>query len=200
MFGSPLINEGFENLDTNPGDAVCLSNTSETANFSSYINQCRKSIDTSRANNFFSKSIAHYKGIFQQLRAQFDNLIISGDSQSTLASLSGNTEITVDGQINSLTKRREELIYQVKKTRNESQSHDKMFLDDIMHKKEKKELYPTLQDFALGLFIFGWVLMSCVLIFIRASSPGGGWLAGIFTFFILLIISIFLYTLLLYVA
>ena len=221
MFGSPLLNEGFEDsskesilpsvlpsskptvtddLNTKSGDAICLPKTTQTGEFINYINICRKDLDTSRSRNFFSQSIDKYKNMFQQLRAQYDNLIISGDSQNSLSNLTGNTSSSVNGQITSLTKKREELMYQVKKTQNEAQSHDRMFLDDIMHKKEKKELYPTLQDFALGLFVFGWVLISCVLIFIRATSPGGGLIAGIITFILLLIVSILVYGLLLYVA
>ena len=208
MYGY-LLNEGFQNpntleanvqLNTDNRDASCLERTAETTSFNSYINKCRNSIDSSRADNFFSKTSAQYKDIFQGLRAQYDNLIISGDSQDTMASLSGNTHTVVSSQIGSLEKKREELIFEVKKTQNEAQSSDRMFLDDIMHQKDKKELYPTLQDFALGVFIFGWFLMICVLVFVRSVSPGGGLLAGFFTLLLLLIISLCLYGLLLYAA
>ena len=187
-------------LDTTQGDAICLANTSQTTDFGNYINTCRKAMDTSRANNFFSRSSSDFKALFQQLRAQYDDLIVMGDSQNSLASLSGNNQQGVSDQIKSLTKKKEELTYEVKRLQSEAQSSDKMFLDDIMHRQEKQELYPSIQDFALGLFVFGWIVMSCVLIYVRGTSSGGGVLPGFITFLLLLIVSMCLYGILSYVA
>jgi hypothetical protein len=187
-------------LDKNQGDSICLANTTQTADFGAYINTCRKALDTSRVNNFFSKTSSEFKGLFQQLRAQYDNLIVMGDSQNSLASLSGNNQQGVSDQIKSLTKKKEELTYEVKKLQSQAQSSDKMFLDDIMHRQEKQEVFPSIQDFALGLFVFGWIMMSFVLIYVRGTSPGGGILPGFITFLLLLIVSMCLYGILSYVA
>ena len=181
-------------------DATCLVNSSETSNFNQYVAKCRQSIDTSRANNFFSQSISQFKDIFQQLRSQYDNLIVSGDSQNTMATLSGNTMDGVNKQLRSLKKEKDELLYKVKKEQNQAQSADRMFLDDIMHGKEQEQVYPSLQDFSLGLFFFGWIVMCFVLMYIRGTSPGGGVMAVLMTFMLLVVISGALYSLLSYIA
>ena len=101
-----------------------------------------------------------------------------------------NANLLLDGTI----------LEEIKKNRLISESSDKAFLEDIMHKVPRQELTPSLQDGSLAFFWFGWLMMVFTLTYVRWSSPGGGVFAGLTTLFILTIISVCLHSLLLYVA
>jgi len=177
-------------------NAKCLINSNETKTFNDYLNSCRKPEDTTRANNFFSESIINYKSIFQGLRAQYTDLITAANSQNSILSLSGNTTPGVDTQIEGLQKKKEKLKQEIQHYQGTSESSNRMFLEDIMHGTPKAEMFPSLQDISLGLFIFGWVTICIILVLVRWKSPGGTWRAGIFTLILLILVTLCLYALL----
>lgn len=187
-------------MATNQANAICLSNSQETQTFNDYMSRCRTLADTSRANNFFTASIVNFKEVFQSLRAQADNFMIAGDAQHSLLSLSGNSAGQVDSQLQSLEARKEALKTELKELSSKSEASDRMFLDAVMHGQPQKEMYPTLQDMALGLFAIGWVIFCIVLVMVRWGSPGGTWRAGVFTFALLVVTTFLVYSLLYNVA
>lgn len=187
-------------MATNQRNATCLPNTTQTKAFTTYVTQCRTASDTARATNFFSNSTQSYKDIFQSLRAQFDDLIVLGDSVNTLTSASGNTVTGVDTQITEHQKKKDKLLAEIRSLRSQSEAADKSFLEDVMHGTPQQEIAPSLQDAVLLLFWFGWLLMTVTLVGIRWMSPGGNYKAGLFTFAVLFLITICIYAILQKVA
>jgi hypothetical protein len=181
-------------------DAKCLISSKETSSFNDYLNSCRKPDDTSRANNFFSESIVNFKGVFQGLRAQYTDLITAADSQNSILSLSGNTTQGVDTQIEGLEKKKEKLIQEIEYYQGTSEALNRVFLEDIMHGTPKPEMFPSLQDISIGLFLFGWVTICIILVLVRWGSPGGTWRAGVFTLILLILVSLCVYALLMNVV
>jgi hypothetical protein len=183
-------------MQTNNQNATCLNGTGETQSFQQYISKCRSAKDTQRANNFFSSSIEEYKSIFEGLRAQFDDLIITGDSMSSLVNLAGATTIKANGQIDALSKRKDVLKSEIHHYRQKEQTSDKNFLEDIMHKTPKKEITSTLQDAVLLLFWFGWIVLCSILIIVRYTSPGGSITSAAFSFVLVLMVTVCIFALL----
>jgi hypothetical protein len=184
----------------NTAQAKCLTGTAETKNFQEYVNLCRTTDDTRRANNLFAPAIADFTGAFEKMRAEFDDLIIIGDGTTVMANLAGNTTGQVDDQLSGFQKRKDMLLAELKAVRNQVQGIDKGFLDTIMQGTPEKELAPTLQDWSLLLFSFAWMLMVLTLTAIRYMSPGGGWKPAAFTFALLLLVTLCLYGILQQVA
>lgn len=186
---------------TNTTNAKCLVGTSESRTFQQYVSDCRTSQDQTRATNFFSESIQKYKDAFDSLRAQFDDLIITGDSMNTLVSLSGATTSGANQQLDTLTKRKDQLLAEINQYRMIGGAADKTFLEDVMHDRApKKEVAPSLQDVTLLLFWFGWLVMGVTLVAVRFLSPDGNWRSAAFSFVILLLVTICLYAILKQVA
>ena len=191
---SSLIESFFDNPN-----ATCLSTSAQTSQFKSYINTCTGSInqnDAAVAATFLSESINKYKDIFNSHRAQYDDLVITGNN---LAAMSGNTG-DMDSQINKLAMQKSKLQREIDANRAESGAYDQSFLEDIYNGTPEKKLAPTLQDVALLLFWFGWLIMSIVLIAVRVMSPGGSFKAGLFVFVILLLTTLCVYAIINYVA
>jgi hypothetical protein len=180
------------------GSAICT--TPGTTSFTAYMASCRTPNDLSMANNFFSESKAKFTNIFSDFKAQYSDLITTGNNVNTLANLSGATVGGANTQLNSLSKKKTELLAEIKSYRRMSDSADKSFLEDIMHGTPQKELAPSLQDAVLLLFWFSWILISLTLVLVRWGSPGGGWRAGSFTLLLLFLVTLFLYALLNQVA
>lgn len=176
-------------------NAKCLSGPVVT-NFNEYVRDCRTDADKSRANNFFSESKQKFKDIFRDFRAQYDDLVITGDQFSTLARLSGASAGEANTRLNALSKKKTELLAEIKSYRRISDSSDKTFLEDIMNGRPEKTITPTLQDSVLLLFWFGWLVMSITLVAVRWGSPGGGWRAGTFTLLLMLLVTLFIFALL----
>ena len=187
-------------MATNQKNATCLPNTTQTKAFQTYVTQCRTASDTARATNFFSNSIQDYKSVFQSLRAQFDDLIVLGDSVNTLTNAAGQTVTDVDSQLTELQKKKDSLLATIQSLRRKSEAVDKSFLEDIMHGTPQEEVAPSLQDAVLGLFWFGWTVMIATLVGIRWMSPGGNYKAGLFTFAVLFLITICVYAIIQKVA
>ena len=187
-------------MAVNQTNATCLPNTSQTNTFRQYITQCRTASDTARATNFFSNSIQSYKDTFQSLRAQFDDLIVLGNSVNTLTTASGQTATGVDTQISEHQKKKDKLLAEIQSLRRQSEATDKSFLEDVMHGTPQEEIAPSLQDAVLLLFWFGWTVMALTLVGIRWMSPGGTYKAGLFTFAVLFLITICIYAILQKVA
>jgi hypothetical protein len=185
---------------TNLTNAQCTLGTSQTNTFDNYIKTCRTNADTARANNFFNPSNNNFIDSFTTLRAQFDNLIISGDAVSVLADMAGSTNSDANRQLDSLQKRKDYLKTQIQNLRSETEGIDRQFLDDIMNGTPKYEVAPSLQDGTLLLFWFAWVVMLSVIVAVRWLSPSGGWKAGVFTLLLMLLVSICLHALLTQVA
>lgn len=186
---------------TDARNAKCLVGTSESRTFQQYVTDCRTSQDRTRATNFFSESIQKYKDAFESLRAQFDDLIITGDSMNSLVSLSGATTDGVNKQIDTLTKRKDQLLSEINQYRMAGGAADKSFLEEIMHDRApKKEVAPSLQDVTLLLFWFGWVVMGVTLVAVRFMSPDGNWKSAAFSLVILLLVTVCLYAILKQVA
>jgi secreted trypsin-like serine protease len=181
-------------------NASCLPNTSQTNTFRQYITQCRTASDTARATNFFSNSIQSYKDTFQSLRAQFDDLIVLGNSVNTLTNATGQTATGVDTQITEHQKKKDKLLADIQSLRRQSEASDKSFLEDVMHGTPQEEIAPSLQDAVLLLFWFGWAIMALTLVGIRWMSPGGTYKAGLFTFAVLFLITVCIYAILQKVA
>ena len=179
--------------------AKCVSGPVVTS-FNEYVRDCRTNDDRSRATNFFSSSKEKYKAIFRDFRAQYDDLIVTGNQFNTLAGLSGATTSEANSQLNALSKKKDMLLEEIKGYRRIGDSADKSFLEDIMHGRPQKELAPSLQDGVLLLFWFSWFVMSVTLVAVRWGSPGGGWRAGSFTLLLMLLVTLFLYAILKQVA
>jgi hypothetical protein len=187
-------------LATDTKDAMCLSGTSQTATFNDYITKCRSTNDTRMSTNFFSEAKENIKSTFESLRAQFDDLIMTGDSIDTMANLTGTTTGAVDNQILELRQKKENLLKEIKHYKRISDSANKTFLEDIYNGTPQKELAPSLQDVAMLLFWFSWIVMIFTLTAVRWFSPGGTWRAGLFTLLLLLLVSVCVYALLVRVA
>ncbi len=188
-------------LGTNTSDARCLSGTAETQTFQQYIQQCRKSQDTTRSQQFFSESKRGYKDLFQTLRAQYDDLLVTGNSLHSLVELAGATTNGANSQIDALQKRKDILIAEIKANKRVGEAADKSFLEDIMHGRQPQpEQIPTLQDGVLLLFWFGWILMMITLVVVRFLAPGGGLTSGLFSIVLLVLVTITLFALLKQVA
>jgi hypothetical protein len=181
-------------LQTDQKGAQCLPNSSESKQFQNYINACRTSKDTSIATTFMSQTVDKYIGIFESQRAHYNDLMISADN---LSSASGSSKALLN-ELNGMAKQKEKLKHEIEHYRTESKSADKMFLEDIYNKTSKKEFAPSLQDVALLLFWFGWLLISITLIVVRWST--GGWQAGLFSAVILLLVTVCLFAILVQVA
>lgn len=182
-------------------NAKCLTGTSDTLTFQNYIQTCRTASDTRRATNFFSDSIQTYKDTFANLRAQYDDLSMTGDSMNSLMSLTGTSVQDADKQIDTLTKRKDMLLAEITEYRRIGGAADRSFLEDVMQGRyPQKEVAPSLQDVSLLLFWFGWVLLSVVLLFVRIYSPGGNWRSGLFVFTLLLLVTVCIYAILKQVA
>jgi len=189
-----------KNLAVDTKDAMCLTGTSETTTFNNYIAKCRTSNDTAMSMNFFSEAKAKLKDTFTTLRAQFDDLLMTGDSVNTLANLTGTTTGAVDNQILDLKSKKTKLLNEIKHYRRLSDSADKSFLEDIYNGTPQKELIPSLQDIAMLLFWFGWSIMVFTLTAVRWFSPGGTWQAGLFTLLLLILVTVCVYALLIRIA
>lgn len=187
-------------MATNQRNATCLPNTTQTQTFNIYLAQCRTARDTARANNFFGNAIQTYKDTFQSLRAQFDDLIVLGDSVNTLTTATGQSATGVDTQITEHQKKKDKLLADIQNYRRQSDASDKTFLEDIMHGTPQEEVAPSLQDAVLLLFWLGWIVLTFTLVGIRWLSPGGNYKAGLFTFAILFLITICIYAIIQKVA
>ena len=186
--------EGFQGQT----DARCLN--PGATDFNTYVSICRTSDDNARANTFFSEADATYKASFQQLRAQYDDLIVMGDASNTLSSLAGATTDQVKSELNALSKKKDLLTAEISNYRRISESADKTFLEDIMQGTAKEQLTPTLQDVSLFLFWIGWLFIFITLVTVRWGSPGGGWRSGVTTLVLMTLVTIVLYALLKQVA
>jgi hypothetical protein len=185
------------NKQTSPS-ATCLAGDASSVAFQQYIKSCRNNInknDDAIANNFLSEAIDKYKNIFDSYRAQYTDLMIATENvQSTTQNVSSLSE-----QLNNLQKQKQKLIEEIKHYKMEAGAADRMFLEDAYNGTPKEKTAPTLQDFALLLFWFSWLVMSVVLIAIRCMSPGG-WQAGLFVFVILLLVTLCVFAIINYAA
>lgn len=186
--------EGFEG----PTDARCLNPGS--TDFNTYVSVCRTTSDTARANTFFSNSTAVYKDTFQKLRAQYDDLLVTGDATNTMADLAGTSTSQTNTELNTLAKKQDLLKAEIDSYRRKAEMADKTFLEDILHGTPKEELTPTLQDVSLLLFWTGYAILALALVAVRFGSPGGGWRAGLVAFVLMLLVTLVLYALLKQIA
>lgn len=183
-----------------PLDAKCNTGAEYQANFAKYISQCRDAADTRLADQFFSNSKAKFQKVFQDLRDQYTDLMLTGDNLNTIGSLSGNSLVGVNKRLNELTKKKDLLDDEIRKYRGLAEAADKTFLDDIMHGSPKEELAPSLQDASLLVFWVGWLFILVTLVMVRWGSPGGGWKNGLFALAIMLLVTLCLFALLKQVA
>lgn len=187
-------------MATNSGNAKCLLNTAETQNFNSYVTQCRTNPDIVRANNLFTPAVAEFKDTFAGLRAEYDSLLLAGENTSIMASLAGTSTDSANGQLNELSKKKDHLLAELKAKRAEVEAADRGFMDSVMNVPEKKPLLPNLQDLTLMIFWFGWLFMVVTIVAVRWFSPGGNWRAGLFTFVLMLLVTMCVYALIVQVA
>jgi hypothetical protein len=191
-----------------PSATCSLTDTITGKTLSQYVNECRPQQDNLFVNNFFNMSYADGKGgvktafkaQFESVRAQTDDLIRSGDGIASMSSLTGTTASSVNTRINSLQKKKDMLLAEIKATQAQAEGADRGFLDSIMNGNPQEESIPTLQDASLMIFWFGWLVMALTLIAVRWFSPEGGWRAGAFTAILLFLVTICVYALLQQVA
>ena len=178
-------------------EPTCLTGDDSSILFKKYINTCRKTNDIAVANNFLSSSIEKYKEIFSLYRSQYTDLMITADNLFTLT----KNAPSLNEQVNNMERKKEKLTRDITRYRTQAGASDKMFLEDIYNGTPTKKNAPTLQDFALLLFWFSWLVMSIVLIAIRFISPdGGGWRAGLFVFVILMLVTLCMFAIINYAA
>ena len=187
-------------VGTSALQAQCLTNTSQTQTFNSYIASCRTNSDTVRANNLFSPSINDFKNTFTQMRAEFDNLLIAGDNAAAIANLTGASTAEANTQLSELTKKKDMTMAEIKHLRTQVEASDRTFLDTVMNGPNEKESAPSLQDVALLIFWFGWLVVTVTIVTMRWTSPGGGWRAGVFTLGLMALVTLCVYAILLQVA
>jgi hypothetical protein len=167
--------------------ATCLAGDASSVAFQQYIKSCRNNVnknDEAIANNFLSESIDKYKNIFDSYRSQYTDLMITTDNLQA----STNNASSLGDQIDNLRKQKQKLIEEIKRYRTEAGASDRMFLEDVYNGVPQKKNTPTLQDVALLLFWFGWLVMGLVLITIRWMSSG--WMGGLFVFVIFLLVTL----------
>jgi hypothetical protein len=179
--------------------ATCLAGDASSIAFQEYIRSCRNNInknDDAIANNFLTETINKYKDIFEHYRAEYTDLMIATENvQSSMQS-----PASLEEQIGRLQAQKSKLTNEISKYRTISNAADKGFLEDIYNGTPKEKMAPTLQDFALLLFWFSWLVMSVVLISVRVSSPSGGWRSGLFVFVILLLVTLCMFSIISYSA
>ena len=185
---------------TSTPNALCANGAQYQTNFNNYVTQCRSADDTRVANQFFSNSKVNYKSIFETLRAQCTDFILTANNLMSVSSLSGNSTTGVNSRLNELSKKKDLLTTEIQNYRSIAEAADKTFLDDILHGPPKKELAPSLQDASLLLFWLGWLFITITLVAVRLGSPGGGWKNGLFALAVMLLVTICLYALLKQVA
>lgn len=183
-------------LQTATTDAKCTNNSIETTQFKSYINSCRTPEDLRRATTFIGNTIEKYVTLFDSYRSQFTDLMISADG---LNNSMGNAD-SINQQISGLQETKNKLKKEIEEYRVLSNNSDKTFLEDIYYGTPKKLLAPTVQDITLLIFWFSWLIMSIVLIIVRTVSEGGGWKSGLFSFVILLLVTVCIFAILQQVA
>ena len=189
-------------------DAICSTDVIDKMTLSQYVEKCRPQDQTNQANNFFNISYddgkggnkTAFKSQFESVRAQTDDLIRSGDGISSMLSLTGATANSVNTRIDSLQKKKDMLLAEIKATQAQTEGADRGFLDSIMNGNPQEESIPTLQDASLMIFWFGWLVMALTLIAVRWFSPQGGWRAGAFTAILLFLVTICVYALLQQIA
>ena len=186
----------MSDLQTNQTSAKCLPNSLESTQFKEYINSCRTAQDNTISNTFLSASIDKFIDVFDSYKAQITNLMITADSVS---SLSSNTT-TLNNELKNSIETQTKLKSQIEEYRQKIGSSDKTFLEEIYNGTPKKENAPTLQDVALLLFWFSWLVMTVALVFVRWTSPGGGWKAGLFALVVLLLVTLCVFSILVQVA
>lgn len=187
-------------VGTSALQAQCLANTSQTQTFNSYIQSCRTNSDTVRANNLFSPAINEFKNTFTQMRAEFDNLLIAGNNAAAIASLTGATTAEANGQLSELSKKKDMTLAEIKNLRTQIEASDRTFLDKVMSGPFEKQTAPSLQDVALIIFWFGWLVVTVTIVAVRWTSPGGGWRAGLFTLGLMALVTLCVYAVILQVA
>ncbi len=180
-------------------NAQCLRSAGLGQSFDQYITNCRPNADTMMARRLFPNS-GVFKDTFQYLRAQFDDILTTGDSMNALLNLSGATVSGADQQIRQLQDKKSSLQSEIGKYRRISESADRSFMDEVMNGTPKEQLTPTLQDVTLLLFWFGWLTMIITIVFVRWASPGGGWKSGVFTLALVLIVTLCVYALIAKIA
>jgi hypothetical protein len=177
--------------------ATCLAGDASSVAFQQYIRNCRNNVnknDDAIANNFLSEAIDKYKNIFDSYRAQYTDLMITTDNLQA----STQNASSLGDQIDNLRKQKQKLIEEIKRYRTEAGASDRMFLEDVYNGTPQKKNAPTLQDLALLLFWFGWLVMGLVLIAIRWMS--GGWKGGLFVFVIFLLVTLCVFAIINYAA
>ena len=177
--------------------ATCLTGDASSIAFQQYITSCRNNInknDDAIANNFLSEAIDKYKGIFESYRAQYTDLMITTDNLQA----STQNASSLGDQVNNLRNQKEKLLREIKNYRTQTGASNRMFLEDIYNGVPQKKSAPTLQDFALLLFWFSWLIMSVVLIAVRWMT--GGWQGGLFVFVIMLLVTLCMFAIISYAA
>ena len=181
-------------------DGTCTSTGDSFKAFTNYINNCRNKTnenDDGNANTFLNNSFIKYTNIFSSYKIQYDDLIITANNLFALT----NNASSLNEQVNNMERKKEKLTRDIARYRTQAGASDKMFLEDIYNGTPTKKNAPTLQDFALLLFWFSWLVMSIVLIAIRFISPdGGGWRAGLFVFVILMLVTLCMFAIINYAA
>lgn len=118
----------------------------------------------------------------------------------SIANLTGNSLEAVDKRIRDLQNEKKSLQEERDTYQRHSKSSDKSFLEDVMNGTPQAQTAPSLQDATLLLFWFGWIVIVFTLTAVRWFSPGGSWMAGLFTLFLLILVTACLYSLLVQIA
>jgi hypothetical protein len=183
---------------TNTANAQCLSTSAETNTFNQYIASCRKGPDVTRAANFFGNANQDFKEAYQLVKAEYDNLITTGNGTNDLATLSGTTVSQTDSRISSLTKKKDLLLAEIKAIKAQGEAADRSFMNEIVNGNPQAGPIPSLQDMSLLLFWFAWIVMLVTLVGVRWSSAG--FTGAVYTFVILFLVTMVVYGILQQVA
>jgi hypothetical protein len=183
---------------TNTTNAQCLSTSAETNTFNRYIQSCRTTPDNSRVTNFFGNANQDFKSAFELAKAEYDNLITTGNGTNDLATLSGSTVAQTDSRISALTKKKDLLLAEIKAIKAQGEAADRSFMNEIVNGNPQAGPIPSLQDMALLLFWFAWLVMIVTLLGVRWSSAG--FTGAVSTFIILFLVTIVVYAILQQVA
>jgi hypothetical protein len=190
----------MSDLNTDNRDDTCVGGTNETNAFDKYLKTCRKEADTGRATIFFNQSLESIQDVFKSLRAQGNDLLALGESTMSIANLTGNSIDEVNRRIRGLQNEKKRLQEERDTYMRHSKTSDKSFLEDVMNGTPQAQTAPSLQDATLLLFWFGWIVIVFTLTAVRWFSPGGSWMAGLFTLILLLLVTACLYSLLVQIA
>lgn len=186
-------------VKTDPNSTQCVRNGALNTALPNFNSVCASNDgDISRQNNFLSNFTGDFGGQKSLLNDNFTNLMATANS---LNDYSGGRTLTEDitQRKAQLTKQKQTLQKELQSYQDKAQVEDRDFLDSIMHNgPPQEEMFPTLQDVGIGIFLIGWLLVGLLLIYIQKLNVG--WKGAFMVFLLYFVATILVYGIVQYLA